>query len=146
MGTTRNHSIHPTEMPGLLSVHTVSLGPVSALQDSRLLMPSGRRAILPHDLHKRYGQEDYASDISDTDTETIVINTRRFGCLRDKSKKLQQNRRITFHLEKVAQYYPDTIYFGYEPSPYSTRNDYYQVLPSSIKGQDEERVDPGALG
>ena len=103
-------------MPGILSMHTVSLGPVSALQDSRLLMPSERRAILPHDLKKYYEPEGYISDVSDTDTETIIVKPRLHGCLRDKSKKLQQGRRITFNPEKIKQFYPDTIYVGYEPS------------------------------
>ena len=84
LGTICNQLIHPIEIPGLMSVHTVSLGPVSALQDSRLLMPSGRRAILPHDLQKYYEPEDYASDVSDTDTETVIVKPRLNGCLREK--------------------------------------------------------------
>ena len=122
----------------------MSLGPVSVLEDSKLLMPSMRRAILPHELAERYGRQECGSDVSDTDAEPEII-TRRFGCLRDKSKKLKHNRRITFHSELVAHYYPDTIYFGYEPSVYTTRNDYYKVFPSSIKGRTEERVDLGAM-
>ena len=88
---------------------TVSLGPVAPMQESHLLMPSMRRAILPHDIAERYGREEYASDVSDSDIEPIIV-TRRYGCLRDKSKQLRHNRRIIFHPEIVAQYYPDTIY------------------------------------
>ena len=47
--------------------------------------------------------------------------------------------------EKIVHYYQATIYFGAIPSPYSTRSDHHQRLPTSMSGMSEERVDPGAM-
>ena len=74
--------------------------------------------------------------------EVIV---KRVGCLLDKTKKKRNNRRIVFNEEKVVHYYRATIYFGELPSPYSTQSDHYQLLPTSLAGMGEERVDPGAM-
>ena len=95
-GTISNRGSHECPIPGFQLMHTVSLGPVPEHLNSKLLLPSRRRAILPHDCDKRYGRDEYASDVSDTDAEPDII-IGRVSCLRNKSNKLRHNRRITFH-------------------------------------------------
>ena len=63
-----------------LPTFTMSLGPVNTNSVCKVLCPSGRRAILPHSCDQRYGREEYASDVSDTDTE-CEITVKRVGCL-----------------------------------------------------------------
>jgi len=109
-----------------------------------MLCPSRPRAILPHDCDQRYGRDEYASDVTDTEDECECVSKRR-GRLLDKTKKKRHGRRIVFNTEKIVHYYQATIYFGAEPSPYSTKSDHYQRLPTSMSGMSEERVDPGAM-
>ena len=52
----------------------------------RMLCPSRPRTILPHGCDQRYGRDEYASDVTDTEDECEVIIKRR-GCLLDKNKK-----------------------------------------------------------
>ena len=68
------------------SLYTISLGPVPSNSVYKILCPSGRRAILPHSCDQRYGRDEYASDVSDSDVECEVI-VKRVGCLLDKTKK-----------------------------------------------------------
>ena len=141
-------TIHP---PG---TYIMSLGMVpsgncvtsSHVKNTNMLYAARRRAIIPHDCDLRYRREEYYSDVSDTDDEKVIMlsNVRR-SCLRDKSKSSRHGRRIVINVEKIVHYYPATIYFGDEPSPYSTRNDYHQRLPTSVNGWGEERVDPGVM-
>ena len=122
-------------------------GPVADLhvKNTNMLFPARRRAILPHDCDQRHAREEYYSDVSDTDDERVMLKNARRGCLRDKSKPSRHGRRIVFNVEKIIHYYPATIYFGEEPSPYTTRSDHYQRLPTSVNGWGEERVDPGVM-
>ena len=72
----------------------------SHFNNHKLLCPSRQRAILPHGCDQRYGRDEYASDVSDTDVECEII-PKRVGCLLDKTKKKRHGRRIVFNQEKM---------------------------------------------
>lgn len=120
--------------------YIVSLGPVPANSDRRLLCPMRPRAILPNECDLRHGRDECPSDVSDSDCEGPKYIVKK-----------GKNQRVSFDTDLTICYYRATIYFGNErsgfiPSPYSTTHDSFQRLPLRyVAGGEQERVDPAAM-